>query len=221
MTHPPHLTDLSSMQSPFLVGQYVYLRPHQPSDVETDWYQWFNDADVTRFMYKGSFPNTREAQAAFYADLERRQAARTHLQLAVVHRETDTFMGVMSLAGIDWVNRSAEIGLVIGPPQFRGKQNGLEAMALLMHHGFATLNLNRIHAGQHVGLERWKKAIMRHLAFVEEGILREAMFKDGRYNDVVAIATLASDWWRRWDEAGRSIAGMISTPAAPGEGSRP
>jgi RimJ/RimL family protein N-acetyltransferase len=202
------------MDSPFLVGQHVYLRPHQPSDVDSDWYQWFNDADVTRFMYKGTFPNTREQQAAFYAELERKQAARTHLQLAVVHRATDTFMGVMSLANIDWVNRAAEIGLVIGRADFRGRQSGLESMALLMHHGFATLNLNRIYAGQHVGLERWKKAIMRHLAFVEEGILRQAMFKDGRYNDVVAISVVAGDWWRRWDEAGGSIAGMIGTPPA-------
>jgi RimJ/RimL family protein N-acetyltransferase len=202
------------MQSPFLVGQHVYLRPHQPSDVDTDWYQWFNDADVTRFMYKGTFPNTREQQAAFYADVERRQAARTHLQLAVVHRETDTFMGVISLAKIDWVNRAAEIGLVIGRAEFRGRRSGLECMALLVHHGFATLNLNRIYAEQHVGLERWKNALVRYLAFEEEGILRQAMFKDGGYDDMVAVSVLAGDWWRRWDQVGRSIPGMIGTAAA-------
>ena len=204
------------MQSPFLVGDHVYLRPHLPSDVDSDWYQWFNDADVTRFMFKGVFPNTREQQAAFFAELEQKQQSRTHLQLAVVNRETDTFAGVMSLGSIDWVNRAAEIGLVIGRADLRGRQNGLEAMALLMHHGFSTLNLNRIYAGQHVGLERWKLALMRHLAFVQEGTLRQAMFKDGRYNDVVAISVLAEDWWRRWEEAGRSIAGMISVPTAHG-----
>ncbi|HYR07440.1 MAG TPA: GNAT family N-acetyltransferase [Longimicrobium sp.] len=208
------------MQSPFLVGQHVYLRPHQPSDVDSGWYQWFNDPDVTRFMRTGSCPGTREQQAAFYADVERRQAARSHLQLAVVHRETDTFMGVVSLANIDWVNRAAEIGLVIGRAELRGRGSGLECMALLVHHGFAALNLNRIYGEQHVGLERWKNALVRHLAFVEEGVLRQALFKDGCYNDMVAVSVLAGDWWRRWDQAGRSIAGMIGTSAAdaPGAG---
>jgi RimJ/RimL family protein N-acetyltransferase len=201
-----------SMDTPFLAGERLYLRPHTPADVDAGWYQWFNDPAVTRFMYKGAFPSTRDAQVAYLEQLEEMNAARTHLQLAIVDRETGEFGGVASLANIDWQNRSAEIAIVMGVARMRTRPNSLEAMALLLHHGFGTLNLNRIWAGQHVGLRRWKGALERHFAAVTECVRRQAMYKDGRYHDVAVISTLAAEWWARWEEAGGSVAALLANP---------
>lgn len=197
------------MRNPFLVGRHVYLRPHFPDDAQSDWAQWFNDAEANRFLYHGIFPNTPELQARFLVELQERQAAQSHLQLAIVHRESDTLIGVCSLGSIDWVNRTAEIGMVIGPPQFRGRTNGLEAMALLMYHGFGKMNLNRIWAGQHVGLRRWKETLERQLAFATEGVKRQAMLRDGQYHDVVMIAAIADDWFPLVQGAGGTLDGLL------------
>ena len=199
--------------APFLTGKHVYLRPHTEADLDAGWHEWFNDPRVTRFMYKGVFPHTRALQAAYLQRLRAMQGAGSHLQLAIVDRETDVFGGVASLANIDWENRSAEIAIVIGRADLRRRECSLEAMALLLHHGFATMNLNRIWAGQHVGLRRWKGALERHFGGVSEAVRRQAMFKNGCFHDVVVISTLAQDWWRLWDEAGGTIAGMMRSPA--------
>ncbi|HYR11425.1 MAG TPA: GNAT family protein [Longimicrobium sp.] len=201
------------MDTPFLTGDLLHLRPHSPADLDAGWNQWFNDPAVTRYMYKGTFPTTRQDQAAYLERLGEMNRAGTHLQLAVVDRETGIFGGVASLSNIDWVNRSAEIAIVMGVARMRTRPHSLEAMALLLHHGFATLRLNRIWAGQHVGLRRWKGALERHFAGVTEGVRRQAMFKDGRYHDVVVISTLAADWWRRWELAGGSVAALLRNPA--------
>ena len=33
---------------------------------ESNWYNWFNDADVTKFMQKHYYPNTKSMQLSFY-----------------------------------------------------------------------------------------------------------------------------------------------------------
>jgi ribosomal-protein-alanine N-acetyltransferase len=199
------------MHSPFLIGHKVYLRSHLPSDLDTNWYQWFNDFEVTEFMFKGVFPNTLEDQVTFFEQIKELQRSRKHLQLAVVHKETDTFIGVISLGSISWVNRSAEIALVIGEREFKGRGNGLEAMALLINHGFAKMNLNRIWAGQHVGLERWREALEVNLGFRQEGMMREAIFSHGRYHDVVIISVLAGDWFEMLKQRGPTVADLLQS----------
>jgi len=184
------------MNSPFLVGRQIYLRPHFPSDLETNWYQWFNDPEVTEFMYQGVFPNTPQGQATFFEDIMKAEQSKSRLQLAIIHKETDSFIGIVSLGNIDWVNRSAEIAIVIGEKKLRGRRNGLEAMALLIHHGFSKMNLNRIWAGQHIGLRRWREALEANLGFRLEGTMRQAVFTHGSYYDVVIISVLAEDWFK-------------------------
>src|SRR6185437_17122055 len=99
------------MRNPFLTGNIVYLRAHEERDVEDGWTQWFNDPEVTRFMFKGAFPNTEQAQRLH---LERALAGGDLLQLAVCDRADDRLLGVVSLSGFNWVTRCAEFGIAIG-----------------------------------------------------------------------------------------------------------
>jgi [ribosomal protein S5]-alanine N-acetyltransferase len=188
------------MINPFLVGKNLYLRAHIHSDIDSNWHQWFNDSSVTKYMYKGVFPNTQEDQAAFLDEILSPSSKNNHLQLAILENETDRLIGVISLGKIDWVNRTAEIAIVIGQKDARSKHHGLEAMALCIDHGFAKMNLNRIYAGQHIGLKPWKEALVEKLGFVHEGTMREAIFSQGRYHNVVIISVLASDWFRLMKE---------------------
>lgn len=196
------------LESPFLLGDLVYLRPHTRADLASSWYQWFNDRDVTRYMFKGAFPNTDADQSAFLASLEAGMAARTMLQLAIVERATGRFVGVISLNPIDWVSRSAEIAMVIGEERDRRRGFGLEAMALLTHHAFTKMNLHRLWAGQHSQLERWREALDLGLGYTTEGRMREAIFTEGRYHDVLIIGILAQQWLARVEAHG-SVAGIL------------
>jgi len=198
-----------AMVSPFLVGPGVYLRPHLPSDLESDWHQWFNDPEVNRFLHHGVFPNTRERQAAFFEELRARHEARSHLQLAIVERDTGDFVGVISLGSLDWVHRNAELAVVIGRTGSRGRGVGSEAVALVLHHAFMKMNLHRVWASQHAGLARAREVLRRDFGFRDEGTLREAMCRDGEFHDLVLVGLLAREWRQLLDDSGGTLAGML------------
>jgi [ribosomal protein S5]-alanine N-acetyltransferase len=102
---------VAEMHHPFIVGERLYLRRVERADLGTDYFQWLNDPDVTRHMYNGTFPNSEEAMVAYY---EQTVQSTDRVNLAMVRREDDRHIGNIGLSAIDWVNRTAEVGIIIG-----------------------------------------------------------------------------------------------------------
>ena len=63
----------------------------------------------------------------------------------------------------------------------------------LLAHGFNDLNLNRIYLTLLPDNERARRMYLR-LGFQEEGRQRQAIFKSGRYHDVLEMALLREDF---------------------------
>src|SRR5689334_12153370 len=100
-------------ENSFLSGDIIYLRtPDIEKDVMNgDWHQWFNDQEITKYLVHGVYPNTRELQRELvFSQLKNPNA----ILFSIVSNETDKMIGVISLKGIDLLNRNAEIGLVMG-----------------------------------------------------------------------------------------------------------
>jgi len=85
------------------------------------------------------------------------------------------------------------VGIAIGDKSFWNKGCGTEAMGLLLRHGFDTLNLNRVFLRVH---EPNKRAIRAYekAGFIKEGCLRQAVFKNGSYQDMFIMSVLRSEW---------------------------
>ncbi len=66
-------------------------------------------------------------------------------------------------------------------------------MTLLLRHGFATLNLNRIYlrvyAENKRAIRTYEKA-----GFVHEGRMRQGVYKHGKYFDVLFMSVLREEW---------------------------
>lgn len=53
-------------------------------------------------------------------------------------------IGATGFHAVDWRNRSAELGIVIGRRDLQGQGHGTDAVRVLCRWGFEELNLNRI-----------------------------------------------------------------------------
>ncbi|MGF6957513.1 GNAT family N-acetyltransferase [Paraburkholderia youngii] len=115
-----------------------------------------------------------------------------NVRLAVCLAATRELVGVTYLLGIDWVNRCAEFSIQIGVESARGHGIGEAATRLTLEHAFGDLNLNRISLTVLASNDR-AIALYEKVGFRAEGLLRQAVFKDGRYLDVVPMALLAAD----------------------------
>lgn len=175
--------------SPFLSGEKVYLRPIRESDLNENYREWFNDEEVCRYNSHHRFPNYDQNMRAYYDEVIK---ARSNLILAICDKKTDKHVGNIALENIDPLNRSAEFAIVLGDKRQWGKGIGKDAAKLIIKHGFEELNLHRIHCGtqdDNVGMQKLAKA----LGFVEEGHAREAIFKGGKFKDLIYYGLLRHD----------------------------
>jgi RimJ/RimL family protein N-acetyltransferase len=89
----------------------------------------------------------------------------------------------LCLHKIDWVHRSAELGIVIGDKDFWGKGYGKQAWAMITEYGLNTLNLHRIYA--HVLSDNESSAkCAKASGFKKEGTITDMLFKNGSYKNM-------------------------------------
>lgn len=103
------------------------------------------------------------------------------------------YIGQCALYGFDQVARSCELGITIGDTAYWGQGYGREAIALLVVYGFRHHNLHKIHLQVHARNERARRAY-EACGFVEEGRLRQHVWSDGRYDDLLAMGLLRQEW---------------------------
>jgi diamine N-acetyltransferase len=174
-----------------LSGNQIRLRGVEETDIEK-FVSWLNDPEVTEnlLIY---WPLTMTQEKKWFDDLSKREPAEQPLAIEIETAGGWELIGNSSLQKIDWLNRSAEAGIFIGNKSYWGKGFGTEAMKLLLQFGFNRLNLNRIYL--HVfdtnprAMRSYEKA-----GFKLEGRLREDIFKNGAYIDVLMMSILRSEW---------------------------
>jgi RimJ/RimL family protein N-acetyltransferase len=161
---------------PFIKGNNIYLRELRKSDLNGPWYAWLNDSEVTFFQNKGIFPNSIEKQTQYYESLNNNN----EIVLAIVEETSNKHIGCVGLHKIDWVHRSAELGIVIGDRDVWGKKYGKQSWSLITDYGFNVLNLHRIFAVIIEGNIASQKSA-ESAGFKLEGKFRDYLFKNGQY----------------------------------------
>ena len=99
--------------------------------------------------------------------------------------------GFLCLVMMVLVVTCAEIAILIGRADARGKGLGGEAVYLLARHAFQAMNLHRVFAGT------FNPAFVRcveKLGWVREGVFRERIWANGAYHDQIWLAQLRRDF---------------------------
>lgn len=169
------------MKHPFLTGKSIYLKALEPGDLSPEYFQWLNDPGVCEFNSHAVFPNSMKVMREY---LERIDGSRKEVVFAILSRKNDVHIGNIALQAIDWIARSAEFAILIGNKKYFGKGIGFEAGSLLIEYAFERLNLRRIHCGTHQDNQGMRK-LAEKLGMKEEGRRREALYKNGKYADLI------------------------------------
>ena len=168
----------------------VALGPVTMADAPT-LFEWINDRDLV--LFNSAYRPTHETS---HLDWMRGVANRKDLVVFAVRTvPANRLIGVCQLAGIDAVHRRADLQIRMGDNRTRGRGLGLEAVQQLLAFGFNDLNMHRIalqvFATNTRAITTYERAGFRH-----EGKLKEAMFLDGQFVDVLSMAVLAREFRR-------------------------
>ena len=115
------------------------------------------------------------------------------VRCVTVDDSEDVPLCLSTLSGIDWVNRSCIFSIMVGEDANRGKGIGTFSVNAMLDHAFDDLNLNRVELGVLEGNAR-ARHVYEKCGFRIEGLKREATFKCGRYEDMLVMAVLRSEW---------------------------
>ena len=175
-------------------GKRIRLRAVEPGDVES-FHAWVNDPEVTRglAMY---LPYSLADEKNWFDGLAKRDMREKPLAIEIKKGRAWKLIGNCGVFDIDSTARSAELGIMIGDKSEWNKGYGSETMSLLLRHCFETLNMNRVSLRVYTANVRAVRAYEK-AGFQMEGRLREAVYKNGKYDDVLVMSVLRADWDQR------------------------
>jgi RimJ/RimL family protein N-acetyltransferase len=174
-----------------LKGNRVLLCPVRRSDISS-FLKWFNDPEVTQYlaMY---LPMTEMAEEKFIEGLANNVGTGVQFVVEAIGNEGNKAIGSIGLHGISPKDHFATFGIAIGEKDYWSKGYGTEAARLIIKYGFEQLNLHRISSTAYAFNERSLR-LHKKVGFTEEGRHREAVFKNGKYQDVVVFGLLREEW---------------------------
>ncbi|MBZ0217909.1 MAG: GNAT family N-acetyltransferase [Fimbriimonadaceae bacterium] len=180
-----------------LQGDQILLRPLTVKDCTERYLHWLNDPEVNRFSTrKGAV--IRRAEMNSY--VEQCNQSTTALLLGIFSRDPNTtHIGNILLSEYTSEHRRAEIANLIGDRSFWGKGIAIDANSLLIHFGFQELKIHKFCMGN---LRRHRAAtfVASRLGYVSEGILKEHLFVDGKFEDVIRFGLFKSEFYGKFPE---------------------
>lgn len=162
------------------------LRPIEGSDL--DWIRVLRNNEST-WSQLGTFIFLYEVtQKDWFENLKHRED-REYLVFTLKNKP----LGIVRLTEIDKTNRSMCVGGDI-IPRYRGKGYAYPMYQLIFKLAFDVLGMNRLWL---LVLETNKRAIhiYKKLGFKNEGRQREAIYRNGRFNDYIMMSILAREYY--------------------------
>ncbi len=169
-------------------GDGIRLRPLAEGDTERI-VRWRSRPEVVAGLFSERGPTAEEHERWFKSYLQD-----DHRQEFVIEMiETGQPVGTIGLNNLDFHHMHGEFGVLIGEDSVRGKGIAHKAGVAILRYAFKELGLERVYLLVFPGNEAANRLYHR-LGFVEEGILRNHIFKDNEFRDVVMMSVLVEDF---------------------------
>jgi RimJ/RimL family protein N-acetyltransferase len=170
-----------------LRGDRVRLVPAEPARHLENALHWLNDPAVVACLDQFCGVTRRQEEAFFEHATTRRDA---DLHWAILDPD-GRHVGFIGLHQIDWRNRSASGGIVLGERDAWGKGFATDAVRTRTRFAFDQLGLHRIegHTINPAMRRVYEKCGYRH-----EGTARQKRWRDGAWRDVALYAILDVDY---------------------------
>lgn len=138
---------------------------------------WDKDSEVSKYREVNWYKNKKQKNIDF----------------GIYDKKTSKLIGSVDISSIDLENKHAEIGMAIGNKEYWGKGYGTDTVKTILDYCFDKLGLNKVY------LDAWeenKRAIGCYLkcGFKKDGVLRESVFRDGKYHNKRIMSILRGEW---------------------------
>ncbi len=169
-----------------LYGEKVRLRALESTDIER-MQRWVNELDgLVSSLTIPHLRNRKELEKS----IDQRENGSQYMAIETTDGRN---IGLLQIHGIDWVHRHAEVTLMIGEPDYRGRGFEEDALRVAAGYAFRVLNMQRLGASLVGENERLKK-VYETAGFKVEGRRDDFYWAGDRYLDQVLLRMLAHEF---------------------------
>jgi len=171
-----------------LKGDRIRLRPIEPEDLR-EVFRMVNAPESVGAFDVFQFASWGEVEKWFKGPI----GPNDPTVLVIERNEDKEKLGIVVYYVVHPILQNLEIGFQICSLEERSKGYGAEAVRLLLDFLFKTRNIQRIQATTSIENVAAQKVLERN-GFVREGLMRKALFGDGRYQDTYLYSILRDEW---------------------------
>ncbi len=169
-------------------GDRLYLRDLREEDASLEYLSWLNDEEIKKYLESPKV--TELSQIRDYIKKQRENP--NSFFVGIFDKQTNQHIGNVKLEPINWEEKTAVFGTLIGNKNYWGKGYGQEATTVMVNYGFQQLGLKKITLGV---IEYNTRAIncYKKVGFVVKEIKPQSLEHEGRKYDNVMMEITEKD----------------------------
>lgn len=125
-----------------LVGNRLVLRKFRESDINDDYIAWLNDKKLMKFSRHRHEDHSPESCRTYHSTF----LGSGNYFLAIVDASSGVLVGTLTVY-INQFGKSADLGILLGNPIFRGRGYADEAWKLAVNHLLEEVGIQKVTAG--------------------------------------------------------------------------
>lgn len=170
----------------------VYFRAFEPEDAIYI-HQWKNSDELNELTVGLNKKTTVEDDQRWVNSVKDHHPY--YAYWAICSAKDDKLIGYASLVNIHYINSSAETGaIMIADPEYNDGTAWIESVLFMFEYAFERLNLHRVYGHSLIG-HKISNTVEPLMFMQQEGILRQAIYKNGRYYDLSCAAILRDEYF--------------------------
>ena len=171
-------------------GKKVLLRAIEENDLPL-LHKWANDPEIWPLLASWHFPLSLKSQKEWFDQLTPDSKDQ---RFAIVAPDIG-LIGTANLVAINWKDRNAFHGMMLGDVDIRGKGYGKDTIMALMRYAFEELNLQRLD-GSMIEYNAASLAVyVNKCGWKEEGRQRKYYFRKNSYWDKIIVGVTREDYF--------------------------
>ena len=171
-------------------GKFVTLRAPELKDI-SDLHAWSNDPDLWNMLGGWHFPYSSRSTEEW---VRNRKDGNFTDHVLCIETPEDGLIGTANIINIDWKNRNAFHGMMIGKKNLHGKGYALDALMSIMRYSFMELGLNRLDGDMIDYNTRSINFYIEKGGWKKEGVRKNWFYRNGTYHDKIVVGATRNDY---------------------------
>tara|TARA_B100000745_G_scaffold299069_1_gene249039 strand:- start:1242 stop:1802 length:561 start_codon:yes stop_codon:yes gene_type:complete len=171
-------------------GKEITLRAIEVDDLEL-LSKWANQPELWEKLGGWHFPYSKKSTEQWILNIDNNDI---HKQIYAIVSEEGKLIGTANITEIDWKNKNAFHGMMLGDTKSRGKGYAQDVVMAIMRFAFDELGLNRLDGDMIASNEVSINFYTKKCGWEIEGVKKDWFYRKGRFFDKIIVGITKSKY---------------------------